>query len=206
MGKLLALALLVAGGAPAPDGAPDGLLVMGTVERGGIVVHAERAVVADPRTGEVTYRRLPGGTLCYGQVTAAGDRVHYPGHRGRRSVLLSLPLSLSGAPRVLPEGRPESNQLSRRAPSPDGSRVAVALTKGGGQRLAVRDLGTGSRTMVPGGVLPDFYTPMAWSPSGEWLYFSGPKRRLFAWRPGSSAPVRLPVDTRGAVMSMVTTG
>lgn len=92
MGKLLTIALVAAGLAPAE---PDGVLVMGVVERGGSVVHAERAVVANPRTGEVRARRLAGGTLCYGEVTAAGDRVMYP-NDGRR---LSLPLSLEGAPR-----------------------------------------------------------------------------------------------------------
>src|SRR5918999_2696130 len=104
MGTLLTVALVAAGIAPAE---PDGLLVMGVVGREGSAsaVHGERAVVADPRTGEVRARRLAGGTLCYSEVMAVGDRVLYHGHRGRRSVLLSLPLSLKGAPRAVSDER-----------------------------------------------------------------------------------------------------
>jgi hypothetical protein len=108
MGTFLALLLAAAGAAqapaeaPAPE-APDGLLVMGAVGRddSASAVHGERAMVADPRTGAVRARLLPGGTLCYSEVTAVGDRVLYAGHRGRRSVTLTLPLTLTGAPRSL---------------------------------------------------------------------------------------------------------
>jgi hypothetical protein len=289
MGRLLFLLLFAAGAAApaaeAPEAeAPDGLLVMGTVERGGSVVHAERAVVADPRTGRVRSRRLPGGTLCYGEVMAAGSRVLYPGHRGRRSVQLSLPLSLVGAPRVLPEphrvdglphwsavhatigdrlliesGRrvmlwdPRRDRPTRTirdgwlvaagsssfawctakcrafrvwsetgerrfeppsgailqggdgALSPDGSRLAVPVTMDGVTRTAVLDLATESWTLVPDGRLPDSYVALAWSPSGEWLYFAGRGRGLFGWRAGSAAAVRLPADPGATVMSIATT-
>jgi hypothetical protein len=306
MGRLLVLLLMAVGAVEAPADAPeagapeakspDGLLVMGVVGRDGSAsaVHGERAVVADPRTGEVRARRLAGGTLCYSEVMAVGDRVLYHGHRGRRGVLLSLPLSLSGAPRVLsdsrrgrdgrvlPElpagamlprwtavhgvvagrlliqsgrrlmlwdlglGRPvrtirdgwplavgrtrfawcgsrcrvlrvRSDSGERRflpppgtrlytgngALSPDGSRLALPVTDGGGQRAAVLDLASGSWTMVPGGELRG-YEAMAWSPSGRWLYFTS--RHLNAWRLGSPDAVRLPIDTDGTVMSIATAG
>jgi len=258
------------------------MLVMGVVERGGSVVHAERAVVANPRTGAVRARRLAGGTLCYGEVTAVGGRVVYP----RDGERLSLPLSLEGTPRevsdeprrawlpdwtavhgtvagrlLIESGRrlmlwdrdrgapvrtirsawlmaagttsfawcgpdcrrlavwsPDSERRFRPPPgttlytgngalSPDGSRLVVPVTRRGGrQRPAVLDLGTGSWTIVPGGALERFHDAMAWSPSGEWLYFAGRQRRLFAWQVGSAAATRLPADPGGTVMSIATAG
>jgi hypothetical protein len=87
--------------------------------------------------------------------------------------------------------------------SPDGSRLALPVTDGGGQRAAVLDLASGSWTMVPGGELRG-YEAMAWSPSGHWLYFTS--RRLNAWRLGSPDAVRLPIDTDGTVMSIAPAG
>jgi hypothetical protein len=280
MGKLLTIALVAAGIAPAE---PDGVLVMGVVGREGSAsaVHGERAVVANPRSGEVRARRLAGGTLCYGEVTAEGDRLLYP-NDGER---LSLPLSLEGAPRAVPDeprrpwlpdwtavhgtvagrlliesgrrlmlwdrdmgepvrtirttwllaaGRtsfawcgpgchtlgvwsPSGERRFRPPPgttlyigkgalSPDGERLAVPVTKGGRQRAAVLDLATESWTIVPGGALSDFYVPMAWSPSGEWLYLAGRSGRLFAWQVGDAAASRLAADPGGTVMSIATVG
>ena len=45
----------------------------------------------------------------------------------------------------------------------------------------------------------------AWSPSGRWLYFTGRGNRLLASRDGVVRPVRLPVRTGGAVMSIAST-
>ncbi|HTE60568.1 MAG TPA: hypothetical protein VK631_09475 [Solirubrobacteraceae bacterium] len=73
---------------------PDGLLVLA-------VLSPERAVVADPRTGETRERRVPGGTFCHGPLLAVGDRVVLSGLRGSRPVARSLPLSLTGAGRPL---------------------------------------------------------------------------------------------------------
>jgi hypothetical protein len=87
--------------------------------------------------------------------------------------------------------------------SPDGSRLALPVTDGGGQRAAVLDLASGSWTMVPGGELRG-YEAMAWSPSGHWLYFTS--RHLNAWRLGSPDAVRLPIDTDGTVMSIAPAG
>ena len=78
----------------ARPGAPDGLLVLG-------VLSPERAMVADPRSGAVRGRRLPGGTLCHGPVLGVGDRVVIGGVRASSPVALSLPLTLSGPARSL---------------------------------------------------------------------------------------------------------
>jgi hypothetical protein len=82
---------------------PDGVLVLG-------VLSPERAIVADPRTGETSERRLAGGTLCHGPVLAVGERVILSGSRGRRSVALSLPLTLTGRSRSL--GRADTFTVS----------------------------------------------------------------------------------------------
>jgi hypothetical protein len=58
-------------------------------------------MVANPRTGETSARRLAGGTLCPGPVRAAGERVILGGSRGGRAVALSLPLTLTGRARSL---------------------------------------------------------------------------------------------------------
>jgi hypothetical protein len=104
MRRFLVLFVAALGVAPAAAQAPvadepDGLLVLGVVDREN--GHVERAVVADPRTGETRARRLPGGTLCHGPVMAVGDRVVYSGYRGRRAVAISLPMTLAGPPRSL---------------------------------------------------------------------------------------------------------
>jgi hypothetical protein len=295
--------------------APDGLLVLG-------VLSPERAIVADPRTGEARERRLPGGTLCHGPVLAAGGRVILSGSRASRPVALSLPLTLagrgrslgradtfaasaapgrlwiarwsrSGTPRttlrevgatggprraarhVLPDsssfegavdggfllGRrhglalwdDRAGELRRGFPggwllatspagvawcrgpcrrvrvwspagertlapprgfrpdqagatafSPGGGRLAVPLRSAGSARAGVVDLATGGWTVVPGARLAG-YESIAWSPSGRWLYFTGTRHRVLAWRPGASRPVRLPIRTHGTVMSIATT-
>jgi hypothetical protein len=89
----LALASAAGSDDPTPV-APDGLLVLG-------VLSPERAMVADPRSGEIDERRLPGGTLCHGPVLAVGERVILAGSRGRRAVALSWPLTLTGPARSL---------------------------------------------------------------------------------------------------------
>lgn len=117
MGRFVAIALLgaCAAGAlaspagpdnsgtvePAPPGShdssmvePDGVLVLG-------VLSPELAMVADPRTGETSERRLAGGTLCHGPLLAVADHVILSGSRGRRAVALSLRLTLTGRPRSL---------------------------------------------------------------------------------------------------------
>ena len=91
MSFLVALALAGFGGEP-----PDGQLVLGVYNPG-----PERAVVADPRTGLMRKRRLPGGTLCHGPLLALGDRLVFSGHRGRRAVARTLPLDLAGPARSL---------------------------------------------------------------------------------------------------------
>jgi hypothetical protein len=123
MGSLAVLAALLAGAvlAPGPGVAGDGArpvagdrLVLAVVgnERSSSAVHGERAVVADPRTGELNSFTLPGGTLCHGPLMAVGERVVYSGYRGSRATAMSLPLTLRGEPASL--GRADTITLSAR--------------------------------------------------------------------------------------------
>jgi hypothetical protein len=71
---------------------PDGLLVLA-------VLSPERAIVADPRTGEMRERELAGGTLCHGPLLVIADRVVYFDLRRRRLVARAAPLDRLGRDR-----------------------------------------------------------------------------------------------------------
>lgn len=193
LGLLLAgaaLAVALGGGGPARHGeggspaAPeDGgpavaaagerlvLAVIGT-ERSGSAVHGERAVVADPRTGELNSFVLPGGTLCHGPLMAVGDRVVFSGYRGSKGFAMSLPLTLDGEPASLgradtitPSVRPGRVWLGQWNHHGKRSRVtfrevaipgeeATSRADGGGEHLA-GDLPRWSliHATLPGGVV-----------------------------------------------------
>jgi hypothetical protein len=89
--------------------------------------------------------------------------------------------------------------------SPDETRLALPVrTRDGASRVAVVDLEQDSWSVVPGARIAG-YRATAWSPSGRWLYFTGPRDRVLASRGGSERPVRLPVRTGGAVMAIAST-
>jgi hypothetical protein len=121
MGRFALLAELVAsavaalsGGSAEAPAAPSERLVLAVVgnERSSSAVHGERAVVADPRTGELNSFVLPGGTLCHGPLMAVGDRVVFSGYRGSKAFAMSLPLTLRGKP--APLGRADTITTSER--------------------------------------------------------------------------------------------
>jgi len=89
----------------------------------------------------------------------------------------------------------------RAAFSPDGSRLAAPVRARGRDRVAVIDLASGAWRLVPGRLAE--YRSVAWSPSGRWLYFTGPRDRVLAWSGGPA--VRLPIETGGTVMSIAAT-
>ena len=86
--------------------------------------------------------------------------------------------------------------------SPDGRRLALATARG--SRVAVIDVGRGTWRVVPGARTAR-YGPLAWSPSGGWLYFAGQRHRLLASRGGVERARRLPIRTGGTVMSIAST-
>jgi hypothetical protein len=211
MGRFLAVFLLAAGVAAAPAEAPlsegpDGLLVLAVVGRedSPAAVYGERAMVADPRTGETRARLLPGGTLCHGALLAVGERVVYSGYRAPHAVALSLPLTLAGPPRslgeadtVTPSATPGRLWLGRWAkPGAAGSRVllrevdaadgaAASGTATGNQASrAGRRLPAVSRT---GGQLPRWSSVHAALHTG---FLVGSGRRLTLWDRGFDRPLR----------------
>ena len=74
----------------------------------------------------------------------------------------------------------------------------------GETRAAVIDLDRGRWTVVPGARL-NLYAALAWSPTGRWLYLGGRGRRVLASRGGTERAIRLPIRTRGIVMSIAST-
>jgi hypothetical protein len=224
MGTFALLAALLAGAGIAPGVAPPAsggerlvLAVVGN-ERSASAVHGERAVVADPGTGKVWSRRLPGGTLCHGPLMALGDGVGFSGRRGSQPAIMWLPLTLTGEPRQLgredtitPSARPGSVWLGRwrhvHAAVPGGfvieTRRGLALWDG----RAVSPLrgGRGAWPVATGGA------GFAWcgdrcesvrvrTPAGERAYRSPRHLRLQGGAGGSFSPdgrrLALPV-TRG---------
>jgi hypothetical protein len=87
--------------------------------------------------------------------------------------------------------------------SPDGQRLALAVTVDKKPRFAVVDLTTNDWSVVPG-ARPGDYSALAWSPSGRWLYLATKNDRLLASRDGTGRPRRLPIRTGGTVMSIAT--
>jgi hypothetical protein len=196
MGRFALLALLLAGaavalvpgaggpaagdarGPAAPGGgtppAPGERLVLAVIgnERSASAVHGERAVVADPRTGELQARLLPGGTFCHGPLTAVGDRVVYSGHRRSKAVAMSLPLTLSGTPSSLgradtitPSARPGWVWLGRWRHAKKSSRAefrevavpgeaAASRARAAGAVPRARGAGADPRARGAGAVLP----------------------------------------------------
>ncbi|MBA3261604.1 MAG: PD40 domain-containing protein [Thermoleophilaceae bacterium] len=87
--------------------------------------------------------------------------------------------------------------------SPDGRQLATGATVRGRTRMAVVDLRSGVWTLVPGGRLGG-YNAIAWSPSGNWLYFTDSDERVRAWRLGAPSTVAVPIRPGGTVISIAT--
>ena len=139
--------------APLRDAGPDGLLVLA-------VLGPERAMVADPRTGETTARELPGGTLCHGPLVAAGRRVAYIALRHGRFTALAAPLGRPGRARSLGradviDGVIDSGSTVARPHEPRrGSQVSYLAPRGRRRRSrdrprAPRDARTGRARGYP---------------------------------------------------------
>lgn len=166
----------------------------GAVEGAILVRHRDGLTVWDP-VRRRSLRELDDGWV----VAAGGSRFAYCRGECRRLRLWSP----DGETIVRP---PRGTKISPAdaAFSPDGSRLAIGLSAGRRSRLATLDLPSGRWRLVPGGALSG-YGAVAWSPSGQWLYFTGAGQRLWAWREGSDSSIRLPLRTGGIVMSIATT-
>jgi hypothetical protein len=172
-----AAALALAGGAAesAPEGRPDGRLVLA-------LLGPERVAVADPRTGATAFRRLPGGTLCGSTVEAVGGRVVY----GDGSGPVSLGPDLRGRPRTAGGAHAftPSSALGRiwaltlRRPGGDPSRARVR---------SVRELDLNGRAVRTARMEPPAYG--LFGAAGDLLVFHG-TRGVELWDVRSGARVQ----------------
>lgn len=85
--------------------------------------------------------------------------------------------------------------------SPDGTLLAVPVVtslgthlEGHRHQVGLVDARAGTARLVEGSDLADDYPAIAWSPSGEWLFFSAGAGRIMAYRPASGAAIILPIQ------------
>ncbi len=97
--------------------------------------------------------------------------------------------------RLTPVARYPGSNISP-APSPDGSKVAMILSKSGAVDLYVADLPDGSNLRQLTKSKEDESSP-CWSPDGQWICFAGKineRRALWKVPAAGGAPVRIPTS------------
>ncbi len=160
---------------------------------GGLVFeHRGRVRIWDPRSGA---RRAASGSWL---VAASARGSAWCSGDCRRLTLESA----GAAPSSLPAPRGWSFLPDGGSVSPDGSLMAVALTRthGAGRRIALVHTADGSLELTP--VNPDSRGQLDWSPSGEWLYVASEGRRITAYRPSDGRMVTLPVRLTDEVIDL----
>lgn len=134
-------------------------------------VEAVARPLATPRRGGGAYHGSPA-------ISPLGDKVAYVSTRDGLFDVLVVSTVGTGAARTLVEGQ-ETTQfesLRLRSPglawSPDGATLAVAVTSGPGDAVALLDVASGRvRELRPAGV--HAIASVAWSPDGERLALAG---------------------------------
>lgn len=93
--------------------------------------------------------------------------------------------------------------------SPDGALLAVPAVTSAGTHLeghrhqvALVDVKAGTARLIEGSQLADDYPAMAWSPSGEWLFFAAGGRRIMAYRLASEEAIVLRVRAPASFIAM----
>lgn len=161
-------------------------------------VEAVARPLATPERGGAVFHASPA-------ISPIGDKVAYVSTRDGLFDVLVVPTVGTGAARTLVEGQ-ETAQFERlrlRSPglawSPDGATLAVAVTSGPGDAVALLDVGTGRvRELRPRGV--HAIASVAWSPDGERLALagtSGAHSDLFVVDVVTGATVNLTRDLHG---------
>ncbi|MDQ3538849.1 MAG: hypothetical protein M3415_08655 [Actinomycetota bacterium] len=89
---------------------------------------------------------------------------------------------------------------SRGAFSPDGRWLALPAVPADGLAdsdiaLALVDVAAGTASLVPGGGMHG--ERLAWSPSGDWVFFQPRAGELAAYRPGDGSAMAVPVEVGG---------
>lgn len=94
--------------------------------------------------------------------------------------------------------------------SPDGQYLAAPAYLVEGNGVVLVDFASGESSLVPGMTHPfDSYPQVAWSPDGEWLFYSvggltAETGRLFAYRPGDATAYEVPVTLDHQYYGMAT--
>lgn len=94
--------------------------------------------------------------------------------------------------------------------SPDGSYVAVPGFLAESTGVVLVDIDSGTTSLVPGMTQAlNGYPQVAWSPGGDWLFYSvggltAGTGRLFAYRPGDTTAYGVPVTLEGQYYSITT--
>jgi hypothetical protein len=94
--------------------------------------------------------------------------------------------------------------------SPDGSLLALPVAvhgrepalSGGSDGIALVDVRNASASLIEGS-RSGAYAALAWSPKGDWLFFTSGDGELLAYRAGAQRAVTLPVEVRETVLEMV---
>lgn len=170
-----------------PAGYPVGVAPGGLVfERRG------RVRIWNPRSGALS--AAPGSWL----VAASARGSAWCSGSCRRLTLESS----SDARSSLPAPRGWSFLPAAGALSPDGSLLAIGLTRSGapGRRIALVHTADGSLELTP--IHADPGGQLDWSPSGEWLYVASAGRRITAYRNSDARMVTLPVRLTDAVIDL----
>ncbi len=184
---------------PPPCGGPT---VVAAVEVG-VLCQDGGLVVWEPATGKVL-KRLDGPyPLDTHKNVVAWCRDGCPE--------LHLADIAAGEETVVTSGRSFSfNETYDGAFSPDGTLLAVPVTvsgrtsavRGGSDGVALVDVRAGTAELIEGS-RSGVYTAFAWSPAGDWLFFTTGDGGLMASHHGTGRAITLPAKVPGAVLGMV---
>jgi hypothetical protein len=150
--------------------------------REGLVLHAKRPLVWDPRSG----RRDP--VALKAVVTVRGELM-----AGCLKRVSCGPLTIFDAStsRVVTASPPARQRLDLAAQfSPDTAHLVAPALQGQRWSVALVDTRTGTTGIVPGSSTGKQYPYHAWTSSG-WLLFRASGGRMMGYRPGEAEPVEL---------------
>jgi len=180
-----------------------GPTIVAAIEDGVLCQQDNELVVWEPATGKVL-KRLTGSY----PVDVYGNVVAWCSHGCPDIRLTDIG---TGKETIIQAERSFSfNETYDGAFSPDGSLLAVPVTVdgrepasgGGSDGVALIDVRTGSVDLIEGS-RSGVYTALAWSPTGDWLFFTDGAGRVMAYRPGTARAISLPAKVPYPVLDMV---
>lgn len=176
--------------------------ILAAVKDGLLFQEGDELRLWDPRTGKVTLR-LPGPF----PADTHGNLVAWCG-QGCLTLLIT-DVATGEDLAISPGGSFRFEETYEGAFSPDGTLLAVPVVTSPGTHLeghrhqvGIVDARAGTVRLVEGSDLADDYPAMAWSPSGEWLFFSAGAGRIMAYRRESEKAIVLPVRAPASFIDM----